>query len=156
MEHPVLWVYHCHITRVFLWPFWAILGRCTSDAVHLKCIILFADITSLNNAVTSHVTSCCTAHVLVYHQRPACGHQLSPRCRICTSHRCPTRCCQRPGTLPYSPKVAPWGWDGWAASSHAWGGHRSWCPLSPSLQPLWQFCHNAKHQNVCPVNHILV
>ena len=54
-EHPVLWVYHCCITHVFLQPFWAISGGHTSDVVRLKHIILFADVTSLNDAVTSYV-----------------------------------------------------------------------------------------------------
>ena len=31
--------------------------------------------------------------------------------------RCQTRCRQRPGTLPYSLRVAPWGLDDWACLS---------------------------------------
>ena len=72
MEHPVLWVYCCCITLVFLRPFWAILGGCASDAARLNCIILFANVTSLNNAVTSYVMSqchMCFGHVTFYYKR---------------------------------------------------------------------------------------
>ena len=57
VEHPVLWVYHCCITHVFLWPFCAILGGHALDMVHPKHIILFADVMSLNDAVMSYVMS---------------------------------------------------------------------------------------------------
>ena len=70
----MLWVYHGHVTLVFLWPFWAILGGCTSDVACLKCIILFADVTSLNNAVMSYVTSqcrTCIGHMTFYYKRAA-------------------------------------------------------------------------------------
>ena len=49
--------------------FW---GGHASDVVCLKCIILFADVTSLKGAVTSYVTSqCCTCigHVTFYYKR---------------------------------------------------------------------------------------
>ena len=71
-EHPALWVYRCHITHVFLWPFWAILGGCTLDVACLKHIILFVDITSLNDAVMSYATSqhrTCIGHVTIYYKR---------------------------------------------------------------------------------------
>ena len=70
VEHLALWVYHCSITHVFLWPFWAILGRRALDMLHPKCIILFADVTSLNDTVTSYVMSqhCrCIGHVTIYY-----------------------------------------------------------------------------------------
>ena len=71
-EHPTLWVHHCHVTRVFLRLFWAILGRCALDAVHPKHIILFVNITLLNNAVMSYVTSqhhTCIGHMTIYYKR---------------------------------------------------------------------------------------
>ena len=74
VEHPVLWVQHCHITHVFLWSFWAILGGHISDTVCPKHIILFADITSLNDAVTSYVMSqchTCNGHVTFYYKKVA-------------------------------------------------------------------------------------
>ena len=76
--------------------------------------------------------------------------QSSPRHRSGTGHRGPTICHQRPCTSPCNPKAAQWGQGGWAASCHAWGGHKSWRPLSPSRQHCWQFCHDAKHQSMCP------
>ena len=72
-----------------------------------------------------------------------------PNCRSSTGHRCLTICHQRPATLPCSPKVAPWGQGGWAASFCAWGGHRLWCPLLPNLRGHWQFCRDTKHQSMC-------
>ena len=73
MEHPALWVYHCHITLVvFLRPFWAILGGHTLDTVHPKHIILFANVTSLNDAEMSYVMSqhcTCIGHVTIYYKR---------------------------------------------------------------------------------------
>ena len=103
-EHLVLWVYRCHGALVYLWPLWAIFGW-----VHFGCsIILFANVTSLNGAMTSYVMSqhhtcighatfcykmaadtswgvlscCLTIHqVRLYHQRPACGW-----CLVCVGH----------------------------------------------------------------------
>ena len=72
VEHPALRVHHCHVTHVLLWPFWAILGRCALDVVRLKHVILFADVTSLNDAVMSYVTSqhhTCVGHVTIYYKR---------------------------------------------------------------------------------------
>ena len=74
VEHPALWVYHCRITHIFLWLFWANSGRHTSDSVHPKCIILFANVTSLNDAVMSYVMSqhcMCICHVIIYYKRAA-------------------------------------------------------------------------------------
>ena len=74
VEHPALWLHRCCVTHVFLQLFWAILGRCTSDAVPPKCIILFADVTLLNNAVMSYVMSqccMCIGHVTIYYKRAA-------------------------------------------------------------------------------------
>ena len=71
-EHPALWVYRCRITHVFSRPFWVILGGCTLDAACPKCIILFADVTSLNDAVTSYVMSwhhTYIGHVTFYYKR---------------------------------------------------------------------------------------
>ena len=92
------------ITHVFSWLFWVILGGHTSDMAHPKYIILFANVTLLNDAVTSYVTSrhhmcighmtfyykrlpmpqwrvlaCCLSihQVQLYHQRPACGWCLT-------------------------------------------------------------------------------
>ena len=48
------------------------LRRCTSEALHLKHIILFVDVTSSNNAVTSYMMSqchICIGHVTVYYKR---------------------------------------------------------------------------------------
>ena len=42
------------------------------DALRLKCIILFVDITSFDNAVTSYMMSqCCTCigHMTIYYKR---------------------------------------------------------------------------------------
>ena len=63
VEHLVLWVYHCHITLVFLWPFWV-------GALRMQCIILFADITSLNDTVTSQCHMC-IGHMTFYYKRAA-------------------------------------------------------------------------------------
>ena len=87
-----------------VWPFKAILGRHALDTVHLKRVILFADVTSLNDAVMSCVMSqhrmcaghmsiyykratntsvgviaCCSSvcQVQLYHQRPVCGWCLT-------------------------------------------------------------------------------
>ena len=49
-------------------------GGCALDVPCPKCIILFADVTSLKGTVTSHVTSqCCTCigHVTFYYKRSA-------------------------------------------------------------------------------------
>ena len=73
-EHLVLWVYHCCITHIFLWLFWAILGRHASDTERPKCIILFANVMLLNDAVTSYVTSqhcMCSGHMTIYYERGA-------------------------------------------------------------------------------------
>ena len=57
--------------------FTAILGNFrehTLDAACPKCVILFAHVTSLNDAVTSYVTSqchMCTGHVTIYYKRAA-------------------------------------------------------------------------------------
>ena len=72
-EHPVLLVYHCCITLVFLLPFWAILGGRASD-VHPKHVILFANVTLLNDAVTSYVMSqycMCIGYMTFYYKRAA-------------------------------------------------------------------------------------
>ena len=72
VEHPALWVSCCHVTHVFLWPFWAILGGCALDAACLKCVILFANVMSLNDTVMSHVMSqhsMCIGHVTIYYKR---------------------------------------------------------------------------------------
>ena len=72
MEHPALCMYHCCVTHIILLPFWAILGRHASDVVFSKCIILFANVTSLNDAVTSYVTSqhhMCIGHMTIYYKR---------------------------------------------------------------------------------------
>ena len=103
-EHPALWVYHCCITHIFLQPFWTILGRHTLDTACPKHVILFANITSSNDTVTSYVMSqhrkcighvtiyykratntsvgvltCCSSicQVRLYHQRPVCGWCLT-------------------------------------------------------------------------------
>ena len=50
------------------------LGGHALGAEHLKCIILFANVTSLKGAVTSHVMSqCCTCigHMTFYYKRSA-------------------------------------------------------------------------------------
>ena len=72
MEHPALWVYCCHVTLVFLQPFWAILGGRALDMVCPKHIILFANVTLLNDAVTSYVMSqchTCVGHVTFHYKR---------------------------------------------------------------------------------------
>ena len=74
MEHLVPWMYHCRVTPVFLWPFWAILGGHASDMMCLKCIILFADVTLLKGAVTSDVMSqhyMCIGHMAFYYKSSA-------------------------------------------------------------------------------------
>ena len=76
--------------------------------------------------------------------------QSSPRRRSGTGHISLTVCHQRPCTPTCNPKVAPRGWCGWAVSFHTRGGHRSWCPLSPSLRSCWEFCCDAKHRSMCP------
>ena len=48
----------------------AIFCGCTSDALHLKCIILFSDVTSLKGAVTSQRCTC-IGHVTFYYKRSA-------------------------------------------------------------------------------------
>ena len=55
-----------------LQPFWAILGRRASDMACQKHVILFANITSLNDAVMSYVTlwcHTCIGHVTIYYKR---------------------------------------------------------------------------------------
>ena len=67
-EHLVPWVYHCHITPVFYGhfrQFWV-------GTLQTWCVILFADVTSLNGAVTSYVMSqhcTCIGHVTFYYKR---------------------------------------------------------------------------------------
>ena len=71
-EHPsTLGVpyYICHIKydcfRLFL-------RRCASDMPCLKRVILFVDVTSFSNAVTSHVMSqhhMCIGHMTIYYKR---------------------------------------------------------------------------------------
>ena len=54
--------------------FMAILGKCTLDVVHPKHVILFVNVTSLNDAVTSYVMSqchTCIGHVTIYCKRAA-------------------------------------------------------------------------------------
>ena len=54
--------------------FTPILGRHALYAVHPKHIILLVNVTSLNNAVTSYVTSqhcTCIGHVTIYYKRAA-------------------------------------------------------------------------------------
>ena len=61
----VLFVYGCFR------QFW---GGCASDVAHPKRIILFADVTSLKDAVTSYVMSqhrMCIGHVTFYYKRSA-------------------------------------------------------------------------------------
>ena len=67
-EHLALWVHCCGVTHVYLWPFWATLGGRASDAVLPKCVILFANVTLLNDAVMSQ---CCTCigHMTIYYKR---------------------------------------------------------------------------------------
>ena len=51
-----------------------ILERHTSDALHLKRAILFVNVTSFNDAVTSYVTSqchMCIGHMTIYYKRTA-------------------------------------------------------------------------------------
>ena len=67
---PVLWVYHCHVTLVFLQPFWAILGGHVSDAARPTHIILFANVTLLNDTVTSQCHMY-IGHVTIYYKRAA-------------------------------------------------------------------------------------
>ena len=83
------------------------------------------------------------------------GLQSSPRCRSGKGQRCLTICHQRPSTPPCNPDAAPQDRGGWAASFHAWRGHRS-CSLSPSPQCRWQSCRDAKHQSMCPATTLFV
>ena len=110
MEHPALWVSHCCITHVFLRPFWAISGGRTSDMACPKHVILFADVTLLNDVVTSYVTSQChtsIGHVTIYYKRAAntlvggscllfihlSGSTLSPENQVwMVSNTCRSRC----------------------------------------------------------------
>ena len=73
-EHPALWVYCCRVTHIFLRPLWAVLGRCASDTACPKRVILFANATSLNDAVTSYVMSqccMCIGHMTIYYKKAA-------------------------------------------------------------------------------------
>ena len=61
-------------TLLFLWPFWAILGGHALDMARPKYIILFANVTSLNDTVTSYVVSqhyTCISHMTFYYKRAA-------------------------------------------------------------------------------------
>ena len=107
-EHQALWVYCCHGALVIYSHFRQFLGGHASDVAHPKRVILFANVTSLNSAVTSYVTSqhctcighvtfyykratdtsvgalaCCLSicQVRLYHQRPTCGW-----CLTCVGH----------------------------------------------------------------------
>ena len=89
--HPAPRVYRCHVGPVCLWPFYTILGGHTLDTARLKCIILFADITSLNNAVTSYVMSqcrMCSGHVTFCYKRSA---KTSVGVLACCSSFCQVR-----------------------------------------------------------------
>ena len=95
-EHLALLVYCCHIALVFLWTFLGNFGWARFRHALLKCIILFANVTLLNDTVMSqhhmcigHVTfyykrasntsvgvlACCSSicQVQLYHQRSMCG-----------------------------------------------------------------------------------
>ena len=70
-EHLALWVYCGHGSLV-LWPFLGNFGGRVLDALHLKCVILFSDITLLKGSVTSYVMSqhhTCIGHMTFYYKR---------------------------------------------------------------------------------------
>ena len=72
MLHPVLWVDPIAEITSIMAIFGVFLKRHALDVSHLKCIILFVDITSFNNAVMSYVTSqhhTCVGHMTVYYKR---------------------------------------------------------------------------------------
>ena len=72
VELPVPPVFHHHVIVVFLWWFWAILHY-PSGMLHQKHITWLADVTSLNDAVTSYMMSLChmcVGHVTFYYKRP--------------------------------------------------------------------------------------
>ena len=61
-----------HINHINYSHFGVFLRRCTLDMLHLKCIILFVNVTSFNDAVTSYMTSqhcTCIGHVTIYYER---------------------------------------------------------------------------------------
>ena len=62
------------INHISYGHFGVFLRKCASDAPHLKCVILFVNVTSFNDAVTSYMTSqchTCIGHVTVYYKRAA-------------------------------------------------------------------------------------
>ena len=77
MEHLALCVYHYRITlsmAITLQLFWGILGGRASDRAHPKHVILFANVMSFNDAVTSYVMSqhhMCIGHMTFYYKRAA-------------------------------------------------------------------------------------
>ena len=61
-----------HINHINYGHFGVFSGRYASDTPHLKHFILFVNVTSFNDAVTSYVTSqhhVCIGHVTVYYKR---------------------------------------------------------------------------------------
>ena len=63
-----------HINHSIYGSFRLFLRRHASDAPHLKCVILFVNITSFSDAVTSYVMSqpyTCNGHVTIYYKRAA-------------------------------------------------------------------------------------
>ena len=74
MEHPALWVYCCHINHVIYSHFRPILGRHSLDTLRLKSVILFVNVASFDDTVTSCVTSqhhMCIGHVTIHYKRAA-------------------------------------------------------------------------------------
>ena len=74
VEHPALWVYRCGINHIIYGCFRPFLGRHVSDMPCRKCIILFVDVTSFNDIVTSYVISqhrMCIGHMAINIKRAA-------------------------------------------------------------------------------------
>ena len=110
VEHLALWVYHCCINHINYSHFRQFLGRRTSDVAHSKCVILFVNVTSFSNAVTSCVISqchMCIGHMTIYYKRAASalvggsflqffgslGLTLSPETLVwLVSNTCRSRC----------------------------------------------------------------
>ena len=61
-----------HVNCINYGHFWVFSRRCTSDMLHLKCVIPFIDVTSFNDAMTSYVMSrchMCIGHMTIYYKR---------------------------------------------------------------------------------------
>ena len=106
-EHPGTLGVPYHINHINYGRFRLFLRRCTSDAPCLKCIILFVNVTSFDNTVTSYTTSqhcMCIGHMTIYYKRAAStsvggvsvsssGSTLSPKTLVwLVSNTCRLRC----------------------------------------------------------------